>query len=1102
MSGLDFQLVDVKFTQGLETQTSKKLVIPGKWNLLQNCTLSVNGALTKRDGTTHLVSTALGNGLATFNDELLAINGTAVSSISSPTLNPASIGASALPVAGQLGFVQATKTEIARGGDFPEGGDVAHGGGFTCYVWAAYTAAGGYDGVYCTVLDEFTGTRVVQKTQVSVTGVRPRVVFSVNAFFIFYVQPAGPDLVCFVITTTAGVLTAGLVVNLITSASLMNKNFDACEFMNSSTVGSVAVSYVWGDGVTSVRAIRVTQTATVPSIATGPINLITEAQIPNLSVFGLGVCFLSSTVGSYATFIFATAGGATSGTVVKILDNTFASAAAFLQVDATVPLVAAACHVCAVGLAARDVAVVFTDQQSSIAAAAALVPLRRTEINFTAGVITVVSSVTLRSSAVAPGGGPTLLAPPRGPFIAGKPFAAKAWDSGGPGTLVNGALMLPVAIVENHTAASTNTTNLQPTLMLMDGVSGVIVARCLYGTYGVGGPLAGVPLVYTPSSTPVVNTRSSKDFATYALAAGEKGTFQFSNGVSTTQNGIVRVSFTPQLVTAPARAQLGASTYLGGGSLTAYDALGLTEAGFPLFPEGLAVVSAAGLLPAGTYSACALYEWVDGQGQRHQSAPSLPISFTSNGGAAGSFTIACPTLLISQKTGVTLVLYVTQAGGVTFSRVTPMTAPVLNTTAAVLVTFPPLAAAASVTSVAGNELLYSQPFQSGTTLPNNAPGPTSALAVHQNRLFVDRTDKPGAYAYSQPLTNGTGLQWNETLGGMIPSDGGKLVGLVDMDDKVILLCSRKLYYVAGTGPATSGAFNGYSEPIEILSDVGCSSRVSILKTPVGVMFKSLKGFQMLRRDLSVQYIGSAVTAYDGYEVFSATMLEDQQEARFTLGFAFRFGQGSTELGVNLVYSYVMDQWSTTVITVTPPAAAARNFVGYDSVWWPTLQLFIQTSLVDGLIRDTPGTYDDNLPITVSSPVIPSARTSFLHLSTLGAFQRVRWLYLTASLSPAQTNATGVSIVVDYDDVYSAVTPPGSTGAYTATGSQALTTYGTGGVIDFRHKLRRQKCKSIAFTFSNLNTFANLAGILGFEALTLEVGMKRGTQKLSAAQTVT
>ena len=1070
---LDFQLVDVKFTDGMDTRTSPKLVVPGKWNLLRNCSQANDGTLLKRNGHAALVATANGNGLATFDAELLALNGSVLSSITNGTTPYASV------VTGQTGFVDVGVQQINRAQDFPEGQDVAYGLGLTAYVWASYSAAGAFLGSFLEVLDESTGARVVQALLMNALGGQPRVVFSVNAFFIFYRLNATGTLACRVLTPGAGAPVLGAETALVTSASLVNSNIDCCEY-GASASGSVGVSYVWGDGVTSVRAIRVTQTAGVPSIATGPINLVTEVEIPNARVCGIGVCFMTTQAINYATFVLATAGGTTSGTVVKILDNNFASAAALTQIEANVPAVNGACHVVAIGEAAFPVAICMTDQQSSIGSAAAVLPIRRTEIKLAAGVVTVLNNGVLRNSAVCPnGGGPTVLAAPRGPFIIGKPFTTGTWDDKGSGSYVTGSVFLPVAVVENHSATATNTANLQPTVFLLDAATGIPVAKTLYGTHGVGQKIA-VPIVYTPSSSPAIGTA-------WVMTTGQRGVLQFSSGVNSTQTGVVKLAFTPRRTTPPIRAQLGRATYWAGGSPTMYDAQSATEVGFPLFPEGImAVVSVGGAVPVGTYQAVAIYEWVDGQNQRHQSAPSLPVTLATTGGNQ-TVTLTAPTLLLSQKQGISIVFYVTQNAGLTFNRLTPMSAPLLNTVSAVSVSAPALALATSITDVAGNELLYTQPLQAGTTLPNDAPGPCTALAIHQNRIFVDLSDVQGAFRYSQELVSGVGLQWNESLGDQIPVDGGALVGFCAMDEKMVLFCARKLYVIVGTGPTSSGGFNNYSKPVEVLSDVGCIEARSILKMPQGIMFKSAKGWYRLGRDLQVKFIGDGADAFDANDVSGAAYIENSQECRF-----------SSLSGTQLIYSYLGDQWSTAQILNNNGAAVVAYGMA-DAIWWPTLGTYVSISAASGVNRDQVAQTDSPGTGVVVSVAI-TARTSFLHLPAIEGFQRVRWLYLTSTYAPGTVSAIALGLTVDYDDVYGATAPPGAPGSYVAAGAQVLATYGAGLTVDFRHKLRRQKCKSVAFTFTDDSPGG--ANIVGMQALAVEVGAKRGTNKLSSAQTVT
>jgi hypothetical protein len=130
----------------------------------------------------------------------------------------------------------------------------------------------------------------------------------------------------------------------------------------------------------------------------------------------------------------------------------------------------------------------------------------------------------------------------------------------------------------------------------------------------------------------------------------------------------------------------------------------------------------------------------------------------------------------------------------------------------------------------------------------------------------------------------------------------------------------------------------------------------------------------------------------------------------------------------------------------------------------------------------------------------AARSSFLHLTTLEGFQRVRWLYLT--LSAPSAPQSDISWRVDFDDLYASLNPPGAPGSY-STPSTLLAgiSFANAACIDLRHKLRRQKCKSVAITINEFPTAAGQPGITGMQAMALVIGAKRGANRLPAAQGV-
>lgn len=1074
---LEFQVLPIVFDKGLDTTTQKKLVVPGKWDILENLSLSRDNTPQRRDGFTALVPTANGNGLATHNNELLTIAGGAVSSVSTaPTLQGGA--ATATQVDGNYAFVEVDKSEIKSSTGMQDSPDVAHGAGYTCYVWRDLDRLANQTGLNVSLVDETTGNFLINN-QVLRTGTSafcPRVIFSVDSFFIFYID--GNALRCRLILASAP-STLGPDIILINNVSLVDENFDACNFPNNIGIPSVMVAYLWNDGTTSVQTIQVVRTGSIPSINLLNATLIKEADLPVANICAITCLQLSATRAAVLTLGFGA--NVLSGTSGVTIDENWNTINGPLRIVFDPPPVNGQCHITATMVG--SVCHVLTDRNSSYPAAA-IVPINHSTTSL---VLTLASGPDIVTRSSSFGGGASLAQGVSGPWIHGRAFTS--------GTSV----FLPVVLLENYQGASyvspagTHVTNNQQnSLFVFDctvAAQSRVVAKALYGSVGFAAINGNPQAVSTPCSVVPVLTGG------FRVGITERTLLSLVGGFNISPTGLVGLRLTPNVSAAPIATQLGESTYIAGGSLTAYDGASAVEHGFPLFPEGIGVAATAGgALTAGVYQVVAIYEWVDNAGQRHQSAPSLATTGTT---AAGNLTLTVkvPTLPLhlTNKTGVVIVLYVTQPAGTTFNRVAssalgPGGTPNDPTVAFVTMT---ILDAPSVYAV--NELLYTQPNLASTTLPNLAPGPCKSLTTHQNRVFVDRSDQANAFAYSQPYVNNLGLQFNPALGGFIDVAAGGIVGFAEMDEKVIIFGRRRPFVVYGTGPDASGSFSQYSDPQPIPTDVGCVDARTILRMPNGVIFKSAKGWYLLGRDLAVSYIGGGVQRYDDAVVTSAVLLEDRRECRFTCSFT-----GENGTGFYLCYSYQTEQWSTATSSLDYSAAAA--------IWWPTISAYchIDTS-VFGLSNDTPGIPLDSPGISQATHVITTMQTSYLHLSAFEGFQRVRWLYLTAT-PPHIGNfppASSLVIAVDYDDVDTGNAPGGY--SFSVDTSTLPFASGVTAPIDLRTKLRRQKCKSIRFRFTETpdgsSAFQALKCFEGYQALALQIGIKKGTNKLPAAATV-
>lgn len=1077
---LQFETVAIAFTQGLDTRNQRKLVVPGKWDDLLNFTLSEDNTPRLRDGHQELVATANGNGLATYNEELLTLSGGYVYSVSTAAENRNL-------VTGRRGYVDVSKSEVARGVGNYDTPDCATGGGFTCYVWTDKNSATASLGVSVILVDEATGTQVIQATRMRTTaGVKnPRVVYSGSTFFIFYRDAGGgvEGLYCRLINI-ATPTTLGAETNIVLSANFANKNIDATPWIGGGDEAQVV--YGWSDGVTSVRTLTVDSIAGVPTLNLGPTNVFTEVALPVATLTGLAVCGFSGN-GSAGIFATSTGAAALAGLAGATVDDLL-TVVTTTQIDNAVAATTSAVHItaCVNDDGATQKLQVFWDRPSEWAING-LNPLKtvRVDAGLTGAAVTLLNSATFAVAANAAAG-------PKGPFIAGKAFRN--------GTTV----FLPVYVGStywNIFAASSNprNSNTQNTFFLLellqDGVLPQqfnVVAKAMSGSYGLLATAGNPPETCTPCSV------FSPSSGVFVLLATEKTTIELSaGGNDISRVGLVRLVLTPKTATPPCRVQLGETTLFAGGSLSAYDGAQVVEQGFPLYPEGPGVVAnggGTGVLTAGVHQIVFVYEWIDNAGQRHQSAPSLPTTKTA--AANDSFTCAVPTLLMSGKggspsvaTGVQIVAYMTIAGGLVFYRV--ITSLANNSLAATTVA---IAVSESDAILAGNEILYTQPNQSPTTLANIAPPPCNSICVAQNRLFFDIADQPFQFGYSQEYINNVGLQFSPDLVARVPADSGGIVALAVMDEKIIIFGANKIYVMLGSGPTPSGGFNNYSQPQDIQSDVGCSEARSVLSgTPGGIIFKSKKGFMLLQRDLSVKYIGEGVARFDSNIVTAATLLADEYEARFVVSGSNATSMG-TFSGFTLVYSYLLDQWSYFCKT------AGLAYEPVDAMWWGAAGggegRYVTISLANGLNQDTPGVYIDRPGLQATVGITTGAQTAWLHLSKLEGFQRIRKIYLTGTAIDFTVPASTLTIHVMFDDDYQLL----GANNYSFAINMATVFPGSGTkAIDLRHKLRHQKCKSVAFKF--VETTAGGIRTIGIQALALEVGVKKGVNRLPAGQSV-
>ena len=614
----------------------------------------------------------------------------------------------------------------------------------------------------------------------------------------------------------------------------------------------------------------------------------------------------------------------------------------------------------------------------------------------------------------------------------------------------------------------------QPTYFLIDS-TGAVVARLASGNGG-----GYLPTQVLPSVT-VTGNVAQMAYEIKDLLAPVSKTAQSpaQTGNIYSQTGINLASFnlsnTNQIT-----AEIGNNLNIAGGFLWAYDGTLLNEQGFHLWPEDITTTpTTGGSLANNTYYYQVTYEWTDAQGNLMRSAPSVPILATV-ASANNAVTLNIPTLRLTYKPKVRIVIYRWSASQQIYYQVTSITSPTLNNPAVDSITYTDTQADASI---AGNLILYT----TGGVV-ENLPGPaTSSIGLYKSRLMLIPSEDQNLVWYSKQVLEATPVEMSDLFtiyaAPTISSQGstGPTLAISAMDDKFIAFKRDAIYYLTGTGPDNTGASNDFSDPTFITSTVGCSNQQSIVFTPNGLVFQSDKGQWILGRGLDTAYIGFPVEKYNPLQVTSSVGIPGTNQIRMCL---------APDLGVNrvLMYDYFFDRWGT-----------FTNVGVVSSCIYQDLHTYLDQ--YGNVLQETLGLYVDN-----GSPVLMAFTTAWMNLMGLQGFQRAYLLYILGNyISP---HTLGVTIAYDYNNgpvQNVTINPTNYAGTW---GSEAYwgdgIWGGAGSLEQWRIFLSQQKMQ--AFQVTVTESYDPSKGVspgagLTFSGLNLVVGAKKGFVPLPASNSV-
>lgn len=546
--------------------------------------------------------------------------------------------------------------------------------------------------------------------------------------------------------------------------------------------------------------------------------------------------------------------------------------------------------------------------------------------------------------------------------------------------------------------------------------------------------------------------------------------------ITATQTNVSQVTFD---LVAPLYAlnheTLASDLHLTGGFLQMYDGINVVEHNFHIEPifEINQTYASNGHLSAGKYFYTVCYEWVDNQGNIHQSSPAPYQNVTVANDARVSLKIAY--LNQTSKKGirpVQIVVYRTQHDGKILYRVSSLTSPSLNNADGEYLYF---VDGLSDADLAIQPKLYTQELSTDAVpeVVNSPAPPTGLVQLHRNRLWVVDSTRPLDVWYSKLTSPATPVAFNDGFIKYIDPRGGPVTALATIDDKLLVFKAGLIFFIVGQGPDNTGQNNDLSDSILVTSDAGCIDPRSVVASPVGILFKSRKGIYLIDRSLQVQYIGAAVEAYNNEIITSSVLVANTNQVRFTL-----------ESGRTLIFDYYVQQWGT-----------FTNQNAIDSLIWQGSATMLRAN--GQTLVETPGVYTD-----AGQPISLRLVTSWLSFANVQGFQRIRrMLVLGGQESPRPLK---IDVAVDFDDTIvqsmSVIpTPPPAYGNASPYGSGSFG--GTYQLYQWRIDLARQKCQAVKFTFEDVPSVTAAGEALGLTSLAFEVGAKQGLNKVPASQTV-
>jgi len=354
-------------------------------------------------------------------------------------------------------------------------------------------------------------------------------------------------------------------------------------------------------------------------------------------------------------------------------------------------------------------------------------------------------------------------------------------------------------------------------------------------------------------------------------------------------------------------------------------------------------------------------------------------------------------------------------------------------------------------------------YTEGGELSADAPAPSIAQAIVNNRVWSLSGINRRTAQYSKLLRKGYAPEWNANLTVRVPDTEEPLTAIGALPDgRILLFAPTAIYYTYGQGPSDTGQGAGFAEPQLLTDAVGCEDKRSVVYGDFGCMFKGARGFYLVTRGLELKFVGLPYEDTTEAPVLATAIDGLRSEV------IFYSGQISAFLQDRWVYNYLRNQWSSFRSSDLAFAATQRNGRPLTLLQFPRA---IQAPTEDPVAIQ---------PVTNAGTM--ALKTGWLEMGRLQGFGRVWEVQLEGSRAPASESALRVEVFYDYSD----------------TAAETFDYDDPGTRIKIRLRTARQKCEAIAFRFSEyIPTGATPELCTGWTLAlcTLLAGVKTGLDKI-------